>query len=527
MSSKFEAALKKTMNDEVSVTENGAVGFKTSGKALCDINFAVSSLRNASEEKILEMFQNAYAENPVVAVKWLFMARDIRGNGMGERRLFRVILKYLAQIRSDIVEKLVPVIADYGRFDDLWELADTTAWGAVVDLVAKQLAEDIKAKEAGKPITLLSKWLPSVNTSSPKTKALAKTIRLALGFDEKTYRKTLSGLRAYSNVVEVKASANNWAEINYDAVPSQANIKYKNAFLKNDEARRREWLGKLEKGEAKVNASTNFPSDIVHAYTKTIVLRDYSWNSKNKTTKLEVDPTLEAMWKALPNIAVNGNVIAVCDGSGSMTTRVSGELTALEVCNAFGIYCAEHCTGPFKDKYITFSERPKYVDMSKAKSLLEKLKIAYAHDEVANTNLEAVFNLILKTAVDNNLKQEDIPTLVILSDMEFDRGCDFGGGYWANTSTSAQRSALMEKIRQRWNAAGYKLPRLIWWNIASRTGTVPMQQNPETGMILCSGYSQSQFKMIASNKTDPYDVLLEALDVPRYAKIGELINGIV
>ena len=54
-----------------------------------------------------------------------------------------------------------------------------------------------------------------------------------------------------------------------------------------------------------------------------------------------------------------------------------------------------------------------------------------------------------------------------------------------------------------------------------------MQQNPETGMILCSGYSQSQFKMIASNKTDPYDVLLEALDAPRYAKIGELVKDLV
>ena len=150
MSSKFEAALKSTLNDQTSLTENGAVGFKTSGKALCDINFAVSSLRSASKTQILKMWQEAYAEDPVVAIKWLFMARDIRGDGMGERRLFRVILKELADTHADIVEKLVPVIADYGRYDDLWILEGTKCWGAVIDLVAKQLADDIEAEKAGK-----------------------------------------------------------------------------------------------------------------------------------------------------------------------------------------------------------------------------------------------------------------------------------------------------------------------------------------------------------------------------------------
>ena len=267
MSSKFEAALKSTLNDQVSITENGAVGFKTSGKALCDINFAVSSLRGADENKILKMWQEVYAEDPVVAIKWLFMLRDIRG-GMGERRTFRVILKDLAAMHPDIVEKLVPVIADYGRYDDLWELSETPVWNSVVDFVAKQLTDDMKAKDAGKSITLLAKWLPSCNTSSTKTKELATKIRRALGMDEKTYRKTLSSLRNYGNVLEVKLSAKKWGEVNYDAVPSQANLKYKNAFLRNDEARRCEWLGKLEKGEAKINSSASFPSDIVHSYSK-------------------------------------------------------------------------------------------------------------------------------------------------------------------------------------------------------------------------------------------------------------------
>lgn len=519
MSSKFEAALKSTLNDQISITENGAVGFKTSGKALCDINFAVSSLRGAEESKILKMWQEAYAEDPIVAIKWLFMLRDIRGNGMGERRTFRVILKELAAMHSDIVEKFVSVIADYGRYDDLWDLSETPVWNAVIDLVAKQLADDMKAKDAGKPITLLAKWLPSCNTSSAKTKELAVKIRRALGMDEKTYRKTLSALRNYGNVLEVKLSAKEWGDVNYDAVPSQANLKYKNAFLKNDEARRREWLGKLEKGEAKINASTSFPCDIVYRYGR----------------GCGIDQTLEAMWKALPNYASDlktGSTIVVADGSGSMTTPVGGgNMSALAVANSLAIYFAERLPGEFKDKYITFSMNPQYVDMSKAKTLAEKLRIAYQHSEVANTNIKAVFELLLTTAKRNNLKQEDIPAnVLVVSDMEFDGCTSFSGAgdgwYGSCYENSAKKSALFEGIKREWANAGYVLPKLIFWNVNSRTNTVPLQQN-DMGVALVSGFSPAIAKMAFSMKLDPYEAILEALNCDRYNRIAKLVAGLV
>lgn len=521
MSNKFEDALVSTLNDEVAITENGAIGFKTTGKSLLDLNFSLSSLRSKTEEEIIKAFSKAFFEDKMLSLKWLFMARDIRG-GCGERRTFRVCFKWLAQTQPSIARALIGVVSEFGRWDDLWCLLDTDLAKDVTDLVFEQLSKDLDAKKAGKSISLLAKWLPSVNSSSSVTKSLAKKIRIALSMDEKTYRKTLSSLRAYSNVVEVATSANKWSSINYDVVPSLANLKYKNAFLKRDEVRRREWLEKLENGEAKINSSASFPSDIVHAYEK-----NYDYSSYG----FKLDLTLEEMWKALSNIAINGNVLAVCDGSGSMTTSVSGNLTALDVCHALGIYCAEHCTGPFNNKCITFSRRPQYIDMSNAKSLAEKLTIMHKHDEVENTNLEAVFDLVLETVKRHNLKQEDIPSLVILSDMEVDGGCDFGyvGHCWNYNSSdyNASKTALMEKIRQKWNSTGYVLPRLIWWNIASRTGTIPMQQNPETGMILCSGYSQSQFKMLASNKTDPYEVLVESLSVPRYDVIEKLCKELV
>ena len=530
MSSKFEQALKSTLSDEVSVTENGAAGYKTAGNPLLDINFSVSSLRNKGDGEIVKMFSEAFYFNPLLAIKWLFFLRDIRG-GMQERRSFRVCFKWLSTIRPELVKKLIPLCAEYGRFDDLFCLItfkeDDQVQAEVIKYIDEQWAKDVENMNNKKPISLLAKWMKSCNTSSLESVKIGKFLAKELQLSEKQYRKTLSAMRKYLNVIEQKMSAKQWNEIDYSAVPSIANCKYNSAFLRNDENRRREFLNKLCKGEVKINASTCFPSDIVHAYAGKVGYDYYS-----RSSKYTIDPALEAMWKALPDIAVNGNVLAIADGSGSMTCRASNgsNMTALEVANALAIYCAEHCTGPFNNKYITFSSRPQYVDMSKAKTLAEKLDIAYKHNECANTNLEATFDLVLQTAVEHNLKQEDIPTLVILSDMEIDAGADFGSGYsyWNSISNySARKTALMEKIRQKYAVHGYSLPRTIWWNICSRTGTIPMTQNPDTGIILCSGYSQSQFKMIASNKTDPYEVLVEALNVERYAPIENAIKDVV
>ena len=531
---KFEQALKNTLNDEISVTENLACGYKTSGAKLLDINFAVSSLRSKSDGDIAKMFSEAFYENPLLAVKWLFMLRDIRGNGMGERRSFRVCFKWLATVRPELVQKLVKLVSEYGRFDDLFCLVTMKNGDKVNDevlaVIDEQWADDVKNMKDGKPISLLAKWMPSVNTSSDATVKLAKYFCKELSLSEKQYRKTLSAMRKYLNVIEQKMSAKEWNAIDYEAVPSKANIKYNAAFLRNDESRRREFLGKLEKGEAKINSSANFPCDIVHAYAGKVGYDYYS-----RSSRYTVDPALEAMWKALPDYVKdldNGSTIVVADGSGSMCCRVgSGSMTALEVANSLAIYFAEKLNGEFKNKYITFSERPQYVDFSNAKSLAEKIGIALEHDECANTNVEAVFDLLLESAKRNQLKKDDIPAnILIVSDMEFDQGTSWSGcgySYYDRVNKySAKRNALFESIKNKWQSAGYKLPRLIYWNVNSRTGTIPLTQN-EMGVALVSGFSPAIANMVFSAKLDPYEVLVDAINSPRYDAVEAAIKEIV
>lgn len=515
----FMNAVKQTLDNEynVSITENGAVGFRTTGKELLDLNFAVASLRKMSDEEVAKRFMKAFCENKMLAMKWLFYARDAR-QGVGERRLFRVIMKHLVESNPEMVIPVINLIPEYGRHDDLWCLLDNEESAKVVyQIVDKQLKEDWDNMSAGKPISLTAKWMPSINASSKNTKEYGKKLCKALHMSEREYRKALSKLRKYLDVVEVKMSNKDWSGIKYEAVPSRANLIYNNAFLRNDEARRREYLRKLEKGETKINASTLFPHDIVHKYS------DYSgWRYSLKKN----EATIEALWKALPD-TVNGcgNTIVVADGSGSMTTNVdrSSSVTALEVANALAIYFAEHSSGQFKDKYITFSERPQIVDFSNATSLHDKLQIALAHNECANTNIEKVFDLILDTAIKNRMKQEDLPqNILIISDQEFDR-CASCGNNRSSWNFKKPNQRLFDVIAQKYANAGYSIPRLVFWNVNSRTGTIPVKEN-ELGVALVSGFSVNIAKMVLSNKLDPYECLLETLNSERYAPIEAALS---
>lgn len=499
----FMEKMKETLDEDFneSVTENGAVGYRTTGKEILDFNFKVASYRSRSEEEIIRDFEKVWLDNKVLAMQFLFFIRD-REEGLGERRLFRVIIKHLAQVEPEMTKKVVPVIAEYGRWDDLLELFDTPLEEyTIMEVLGKQILEDSKKYEQGESISLLAKWLPSINASSKVQKERAKKIIKYGELKEKEYRELLSNLRKHIDVTERKMCANEWDKIKYENVPSKANLNYSNAFLRHDEERRREFLEAVQKGEKKVNAGMLYPHDIVHKYT----------NGSYYGT-MNIDETLEELWKALPVKEIE-NTLVVADGSGSMTSSVGNtNITALDVANALAIYFAEHNKGEFKDKYITFSENPQYVDFNGCTSLRDKIRKALSYSEVENTNIEKVFKLILETGKEYKLAQKDMPkNILIISDMEFD--------YAVDGDLSLR---LFDSISQQYAIAGYKLPRLIFWNVNSRTGTIPVKEN-ELGVALVSGFSTNIAEMVMSSELDPLKVLLEKLSTERYKKIAEIL----
>lgn len=500
----FMEKLHTILNDSTKLTENGAVGYETTGKALVDLHFATASLRNESEEEIVNRFTRAFYEDRVLAMKWLFFLRDVRG-GLGERRTFRIISRYLAESSPEMICGLTEIMAQYGRFDDLLCLLDTPVEEKVLAVLRAQLEEDQLNMESGRTVSLCAKWMPGSNTSSRASREQALKLQNFMGLTAREYRKLLAGLRAYLKVTEVYMSGRQWKEIDYTRVSSKANILYRNAFLRHDESRRTAYLKAVQGGSAVIHAGTLMPHDIVARYT---VRRGLRLGISAE------DTALEALWTNLPNtVAGAENVLCVVDGSGSMLCPVgNGNTTALHVSNALGIYFSERMGGAYHNKFITFSSQPRYVDLSACRTLKEKLELAFSHNDCTNTNIEATFDLILQTAVKNRLRQNELPqTVLVISDMEFDLAV---GGQNAET--------LFCIIQRRFSAYGYKLPKLVFWNVNSRTNTIPVREN-ELGVGLVSGFSVNVCNMVLSNELNPFTCLKKILDGERYRKVEEYL----
>lgn len=502
----FMAAVQQENNKRKTLTENGAVSYETAGKNILDFNFRLSAMRSMKIDQIMKEFQKVYFESPKTSVKYLFYVGDIR-EGVGERNVFRSGLMWLATNKPEICEAIIPFVGEYNRFDSLLPLLNTALRSTVSRYLLSVVKADLTKMAQKKPISLVAKWLPSCHTSSDITKQYAKMLIYDWVWTEAQYRKTLSALRTYIDVVEKKMSSNQWDKINYETVPSKANLTYSPAFLRHDEERRRAYLESLKKGDVKINARVLQPHEIVTKY----INRSGWWGINLK----DYDETLEQLWNNLPDMTIE-NTLVVRDGSGSMESPISGRTTCLDVATALTVYMAERNNGGWKYKFITFSARPSVIDISNCKTLRDKLDYIYGEDDCSNTDIYKTMMLILNTAINNHMTQADMPGMIVIcSDMQFD-----GRRFNLNKT-------LFEDIIEEYESAGYKMPRICFWNISDRNNkTVPIQQN-DLGLILCSGFSVQIMKMFMSNKLDPYEILMEQINSSRYDAIDEAICNLM
>ncbi|MCQ2452938.1 MAG: DUF2828 family protein [Oscillospiraceae bacterium] len=486
--------LKREAN--LSVTENGAVTYESTGSECLNLFATIGALRCADDDEILTRFIRAYAENPNSAMKLFFFARDVRG-GLGERRVFRVILSWLAKNEPETVKKNIANIAEYGRYDDLLSLLGTPCQEVMLSAVKEQLVEDVLALEEGKPVSLLAKWLPSVNASSEVTKNQGKKIAKALGLSYEEYRKTLSALRAGIHILENNLRQQDYT-FDYGKQPSRALYKYRKAFHRNDGERYHLYLDAVASGKAVLHADNLSPYELVEPY---LTGNGYYYG---RTMTAEEKSVLNATWNSLPNYGSNEDALAVIDTSGSMYWNQKPLPAAVAL--SLGLYFAEHNRGAFKNCFIEFSARPKLIELQ-GETFADRLRYAASFSEVANTNLKAVFDLILRAALRNHVSQKDIPAkLIIISDMEFDSCVD-------------DASAVnFENARKKYEAHGYQLPQIVFWNVASRNRQQPVTVN-DRGVALVSGVTPRLFSMIAGGSLSPYTFMMEILESERYAKI--------
>lgn len=484
------------VTNNVGTTANGAKAFATTMYKNLDFFAQAGAMRNWSEQKILQSFYSAFAEDRVAAVKLLFYFRDIR-EGQGERRLFRIIFHDLCKRYPDQAKQLILLISEYGRWDDLYCTMDTPVESATWSVIGRQLTEDLHNYTQNQPISLLAKWLKSERTHG-KTNALGLKTRKALGLTSKEYRKTLSTFRKHIDVVERKMSAAEWDSINFAAVPSQAMLKYNRAFDRNTPTFA-QYLELVAEGKSKINSTTLYPYQLVG---RILQRHDsyYDFDDRDLISPAE-RKTLDEQWKALPNyVPPNaGNALVIADVSGSME---GNSISApINISIGLALYLAERTVGTFHNKFMTFTTEPDLVEI-RGEDLVEKVGFLAQADWGGSTNLRAAMNLILRTAIVHNTPQKEMPEkLIIISDMQFDQG----------TSTDY----LAHELAAEFAYYGYTMPSIVWWNAEATNSTFPMTAEEEGLMV--SGASPRIVEAVLSNEfITPYDLLQEVLNKPRY-----------
>ena len=475
-------------------TENGALTNKSTLNGIVDWFFHGAALRReANEDRILKLFEGALVEDKTTALRTLFYIRDVRG-GQGERRVFRICLKYLANTEKDWLVKNLDLIAEYGRYDDYLVLLETNCKEETIDFLGKQLEKDLQHhfNDELTSISLLAKWMPSENASSPITKKYAKILLTSGKFGAaKAYRKALSLLRKDIDIVETKLCNKEYASIDYSKLPSYAALKYREAFKRNDTDRYNQYLEDVKNGKAEIKAKTLYPYDLIRPYSTQL----NGWG----TCHINIDPTVEAQWEALPDYVPEINGLVVNDTSGSM------EGVPMDVSLSLALYIAERNKSEvWKNCVIPFSSHAEWKHVE-GNTLAAKLASIFTGD-CSNTNLQAVFDLILERAKSANVPQEDMPKfLLIISDMEFDC-CDYS--YTTN----------LERIKQKYKEAGYDLPTLVFWNVDSRNNQTPATINDQ-GVILLSGASPAVMKIALEGGQNMQEVINKIINAERYLKI--------
>ena len=448
----------------VARTENGMKAKAHSGNALVDLFYKIGASRGKS---VTADFERAFQEDTDLAMKIAFWSRDVRG-GAGERQIFRDILVHLEKLHPEVLERVLPFVAEFGRWDDLLVFKTEK----FKHLAYTLLGDALRAGNG-----LAAKW-------TPRQGPVAIEIRNFLGMTPKQYRKSLVAL---TNVVETKMCAKDWNSIEFGKLPSLASARYNKAFARNAQEAYSAYKARLVKGTDKVNASAVYPYDVI------------------KTLRHGGESVVaDAQWAALPNYIGDSSVMPLVDVSGSMCCPVGGNanLHCIDVALSLGLYCADKNKGVFKDTFLTFSAEPK-AQVVKG-TLAQKMNQMNSSKWGMNTNLHAAFDEILRIAVKGGVADADMPkTLLILSDMQFDHCVSYD-------------DSAHQMIERKYKEAGYTLPNVVFWNLNAKNN-VPVKFD-KRGTALVSGFSPAVMKGILSGADmTPHGIMLATVDVPRYS----------
>lgn len=479
----------------------GANAYKNSINPLVEFFSKSGSLYTKGETfypgqaSALDLFIPAWKEDAITSFKLLMWLRDCR-DGSGNRSGSRAIVNWLANNHPEWIQANIHLLPVVGRWDDLTVLFNTPL---------RDYAGNFWANAIDGGDILAAKW----------AKRHYKPIRQALGMKEVDFRKLLSHIRK-NHIVEHKMCQGQWNKIDYKTVPSVAMARYTKAFIKNDEKRFQAYKNALVQGTTTVHAETLFPHDCIR-------------------TALYGDAEMaEAQFDALPNYleGTNENIMVICDTSSSMSCIVGGSVQAVHVSQGMALYCSSRLPvdSPFYKRFIGFGSEGKFVDWRKH-TFSNALRDRNVFDRaVASTRIDKALDLILKIATTRNIKQEFMPTtLLIVSDMQFTEGATNSGYSWdSHGLNEAESLTEIDKAMVRFTDAGYDAPKIVYWNTNGYKGQQATVNSNNVGLV--SGFSPAICKAIfGGDDFSPYGIMLRAIEkykiiIPR---IGENVDLII
>ena len=481
------------MNNLLNETKEGASQFKSTYNYALDFFSKAGSIFTTDKKQsfynedvsIDEMFQSVWLNDKELALKLLFWLRDCRG-GAGNRSSFKHILRWVAKQHPNYLKDNLELIPLYGRWDDLTSLFNTPLEAHAAKLWCVAINEQN---------VLAAKW------ADRKMKPIQKEF----GINEAQLRKVLSYIRK-NHIVEHKMCSKDWSSIKYDNVPSVAMARYAKAFKKNDDERFTKFKMDVAIGKVKINTGALFPHDCVRT----------ARNGDTETANLQFDN--------LPQYfdPKDERIMCLCDSSGSMSIQVSGSVTAYDVSTGLSLYCSNMVgkDNPFYRKFIAFESESKFVDWSKYSfGGCFGFSNRIFDGAVGSTRIDLALKLILDSALMWNVKQEQLPTtLLIISDMQFTNATGTNGfdRIYDYRPKVKDHDTEVNKVLDMFVEKGYNPPKIVYWNVANAgySGS-PETVEPKFPSVLVSGFSPSILKAVFECDEEsfkPVNIMLKTLE---------------
>jgi hypothetical protein len=587
--------------------ENGCPEWTDVGVCDYRVAFFFKLMRGLSQEDSNIMISNIIASATVKSdihgfvdlFCLMWQTRDIRG-GKGEKELFyNFFMKMYEEFPGTCIRQL-SLISHYGYWKDclalLGKIYDFQVEGvdytplvdAIYGLMVEQFKKDMNTLEKSKKdgtvpiLSLLGKWLPRQGKVYDRKLDFCRNFVLVFGLLNTStvsnprsmnwammkYRRMCAELNKVLRVPEVMMAGRRWGEIKFSDVASRCMLKCRKAFMNE--------LLETIPGQAYDITGDRYPQDpdriacranLVKALTdkglhgkvlmpheivtkigpyvpisrvEKIVLQK-QWEAIIAGVRENIETTVESMGIAsgTGTSSINlGNLVPLVDVSGSMTG------IPMEVAIAMGLIVSEMANPAFRHRFMTFSEKPTWVNVTDCTDIYSKVLKTRSAPWGYNTNLEKAMCLICNVVRANRLSADHVPDLIVFSDMQFDKA----------RNSNREWATMHRVIVQMFADVGrdicgkpYDPPTITYWNLRSGTVGFPVQADTP-GVRMISGFSPALLKLILSGEpmeTDetvmdkatgematrtrrvtPYETFRKAMDDPLYDPVRVSVHDV-